>query len=59
MVQIALARLRANPAITAPVIAASNIEQLEEILATIDVNLSKADLERIDKIAPSMGPYYT
>ena len=59
MVQIALAWLRANPAITAPVIAASNIEQLEEILAAIDVNLSKADLERIDKIAPSMGPYYT
>lgn len=59
MVQIALAWLRANPAITAPVIAASNIEQLEEILAAIDINLSKADLERIDKIAPSMGPYYT
>ena len=59
MVQIALAWLRANPAITAPVIAASNIEQLEEILAATDVNLSKADLERIDKIAPSMGPYYT
>ena len=59
MVQIALAWLRANPAITAPGIAASNIEQLEEILAAIDINLSKADLERIDKIAPSMGPYYT
>ena len=59
MVQIALAWLRANPAITSPVIAASNIEQLEEILAAIDVNLSKADLERVDKIAPSMGPYYT
>jgi len=59
MVQIALAWLRANPAITAPVIAASNIEQLEENLAAIDVNLNKADLERIDKIAPSMGPYYT
>jgi len=59
MVHIALAWFRANPAITAPVIAASNIEQLEENLAAIDVNLSKADLERIDKIAPSMGPYYT
>lgn len=59
IVQIALAWFRANPAITAPIIAASNMEQLEESLAAIDVNLSEADLERIDKIAPSMGPYYT
>lgn len=59
MTQIALAWFRANPAITAPTIAASNMEQLEENLGAIDVNLSEADLERINKIAPSRGSYYT
>lgn len=59
MVQIALAWLLANPAVTSPIIAASNMKQLEENLASTDISLSKADLERIDRIAPPKGPYYT
>ncbi|UCD72565.1 MAG: aldo/keto reductase, partial [Candidatus Bathyarchaeota archaeon] len=59
MVQIALAWLLANPAVTSPIIAASNMKQLEENLTSADVSLSKADLERIDRIAPPKGPYYT
>lgn len=59
MAQIALAWLLANPAVTSPIIGASNIQQLEENLAAADVNLSKADLERIDRLAPLKGPYIT
>jgi len=59
MAQIALAWMLANPAITSPIIAATSIKQLEENLASTEVSLSKADLERIDQIAPAMGPYFT
>jgi aryl-alcohol dehydrogenase-like predicted oxidoreductase len=59
MVQVALAWMLANPAITAPIIGASSVNQLEENLAATELSLSKADLERIDKIAPSKGPYIT
>ena len=59
MVQVVLAWLLANPVITAPIIGASSVQQLEESLGATEVNLSKADLERIDRIAPAMGPYFT
>jgi len=59
MHQIALAWLLANPAITSPIIGASNVQQLEENIAATELKLSKNDLERIDRIVPPMGPYYT
>jgi aryl-alcohol dehydrogenase-like predicted oxidoreductase len=59
MVQIALAWLLTNPAVTSPIIAASNMKQLEENLASVEIGLKKADLERIDDIASSKGPYHT
>jgi predicted aldo/keto reductase-like oxidoreductase len=49
MAQIALAWLRAQPAITAPIIAASNMKQLEENLEVTKINLKKEDLEKIRK----------
>ena len=59
MAQLALAWLRAQPALTAPIIAASNMKQLEENLAVTTMNLKKEDLERINKIMPNVGPYIT
>ena len=59
MAQLALAWLRAQPAITAPIIAASNLKQLEENLAVTTMSLTKEDLERINKIMPTVGPYIT
>jgi len=59
MVQVALAWLSANPAVTSPIIGASNVGQLEECVASTELGFSRADLDRIDRIAPPMGPYYT
>jgi aryl-alcohol dehydrogenase-like predicted oxidoreductase len=59
MAHIALAWMLANPAITSPIIAASTVRQLEDNLAASEVKLSEADLERIDQIAPALGPYFT
>ena len=59
MQHIALAWILANPAITSPIIGASNVQQLEEAIAITELKLNIADLERIDRIAPPMGPYYT
>ena len=59
MAQLALAWLKAQPAVTAPIMAASNMKQLEENLAVTTINLKNEDLERIDKIVPALGPYST
>ncbi|MCX8188428.1 MAG: aldo/keto reductase [Nitrososphaeria archaeon] len=59
MLQIALAWLLANPAITAPVIGPTTVEQLEENVAATELKLTEAELERIDKISPKKGPYFT
>ncbi|MGQ9781325.1 MAG: aldo/keto reductase [Nitrososphaeria archaeon] len=59
MVQIALAWLLANPAITAPIVGASNVKQLEESFGATEFTLGKADLDRIDQISPPQGPYFT
>jgi len=59
MIQIALAWMMANPAITAPIIAPTSIEQLEENVAATELKLSESDLERIDQISPRRGPYFT
>ncbi len=59
MLQIALAWLLANPAITAPVIGPTTVEQLEENVAATELKLTETELERIDKISPRKGPYFT
>ena len=59
MGQVALAWLLANPAVTAPIIGASDLRQLEENIAATELSLSKADLDRIDQISPPKGPYLT
>ena len=59
MAQIALAWLLVNPAVTSPIVGASNIQQLEKNLSAVEINLSESDLERIDEIAPPKGPYIT
>jgi len=59
LIQVALAWMLANPAITAPIIGASSVQQFEESFAATDLVLGKEDLERIDQIAPPKGPYFT
>jgi aryl-alcohol dehydrogenase-like predicted oxidoreductase len=59
MVQIALAWLLANPAVTAPIVGASSVKQLEESFGATELTLSKADLDKIDQISPPRGPYFT
>ncbi|MDQ1279572.1 MAG: Aldo/keto reductase [Thermoproteota archaeon] len=59
MAQLALAWLKAQPALTAPIIAASNMKQLEENLAVTTINLRKEDLEHINELVPLLGPYIT
>ena len=59
MVQLVLAWFLANPAITAPVIGTSSIQQLEQSVAATELDLSKADLDRINTIVPGKGPYFT
>ncbi len=57
--QIALAWLLANPAISSCVVGPKSVEQLEENVAATQLNLSKSDLDEIDRLVPSGGPYRT
>ncbi|MDQ1279144.1 MAG: hypothetical protein QG670_404, partial [Thermoproteota archaeon] len=59
MSQLALAWLKAQPALTAPIIAASNMKQLEENLAVSTIDLKKEDLDRINELVPPLGQYVT
>ena len=59
MAQLALAWLVSQPLITSPIIGASSMEQLNQNLDAIDVKLSDQVVERIDQIAPKLGPYIT
>ncbi len=59
MTQLALAWILNNPAITAPIVGASSLQQLEDNFAVTGIALSKVDLVRIDQTAPSRGPYFT
>jgi aryl-alcohol dehydrogenase (NADP+) len=44
---VALAWLLAQPGVTAPIVSARNIEQLEQILPSATLALTPADLERL------------
>jgi aryl-alcohol dehydrogenase-like predicted oxidoreductase len=47
--QVALAWTLAQPAITAPIIGANSVEQLEDILGTLEVTLSAEELKQLDE----------
>lgn len=53
--QVALAWLRSRPGITSVLVGASEVEQLEENLGTLDVELSDSELERIESLSPPPG----
>lgn len=59
MAQLALAWLISRPLITSAIIGASSLEQLTQNLEAVDVELSNQVVERIDQIAPKLGPYIT
>lgn len=59
MAQLALAWLVSHPLITSAIIGASNPEQLTQNLNAVNVELSDQVLERINEIAPQLGPYIT
>jgi aryl-alcohol dehydrogenase-like predicted oxidoreductase len=54
-VQVALAWLRAHPAVTAPVIGPRTVSQLEENLAAADLELTDEQFTRLDEAASA--PY--
>jgi aryl-alcohol dehydrogenase-like predicted oxidoreductase len=47
--QVALAWLMARPSITAPIASASNLDQLNELVASTRLELSALDIEQLDK----------
>lgn len=49
--QVALAWLLAQPGVTAPIIGANSVEQLRELLGTLEVQLSADDLTEISRVS--------
>jgi len=49
--QLALAWLLHQPAVTSVIIGANKMEQLEDNLASVNVTLSREDLERLDEVS--------
>lgn len=49
--QVALAWLLAQPAMTAPIIGANSTAQLQELLGTLQLNLSSEDLDQISEVS--------
>jgi aryl-alcohol dehydrogenase-like predicted oxidoreductase len=47
--QVALAWLLAQPGMTAPIIGANSVEQLQELLGTVELKLDQDDLDAISK----------
>lgn len=47
--QVALAWVMARPSITAPIASASRVEQLGDLIASVDLALTGADMARLDK----------
>jgi aryl-alcohol dehydrogenase-like predicted oxidoreductase len=58
--QVALAYLLRKPAVTSLVIGARTAGQLADNLASAELELSDADLERLDKVSqpPLLYPYW-
>ncbi|PNY81850.1 aldo/keto reductase [Deinococcus koreensis] len=49
--QVALAWMLEQPALTAPIIGANTVEQLQELLGTLDVTLSPEDVGEISRVS--------
>ncbi len=49
--QIALAWVLAQPGITAPIVSATSLAQLDEILGATEISLDAAALDRLDKVS--------
>jgi aryl-alcohol dehydrogenase-like predicted oxidoreductase len=47
--QIALAWLLAKPAVTAPIVGATKLEQLDDALAAVDVTLSPDEIAKLEE----------
>jgi aryl-alcohol dehydrogenase-like predicted oxidoreductase len=50
--QVATAWVAAQPSVTAPIIGPRTLEQLEAYLGVLEIELSEADLARLDAVAP-------
>lgn len=50
--QVALAWVRQQPGITSTIIGVKNVEQLKDNIASVDVQLSAEDLQKIDAVSP-------
>jgi aryl-alcohol dehydrogenase-like predicted oxidoreductase len=48
LAQIALAWLAAQPGVTAPIASATSVEQLQELLPAMDLDLTPAQLDKLD-----------
>jgi aryl-alcohol dehydrogenase-like predicted oxidoreductase len=55
--QLALAWLLHQPAVTSVIIGANKMEQLEDNLASVNVTLSREDLERLDEVSRLPAEY--
>jgi aryl-alcohol dehydrogenase-like predicted oxidoreductase len=54
--QVALAWLRAQPSVTAPIASATNLDQLHELLSAADLELDPESLEKLNQAsAPAAG----
>ena len=51
--QVALAWLIARPGITAPIVSATSVKQLQEILAAVRVQLTVEDIAQLDQVSAS------
>ncbi len=52
LAQFALAWIRQQPAVTAPILGARTVDHLESALATWDVRLTAEEMDRVDAIVP-------
>ena len=55
--QLALAWVKSKPAITAPIIGVTSIQHLEDSLGSLDVELSKEDLDLCDSLYEILNVY--
>jgi 1-deoxyxylulose-5-phosphate synthase len=46
--QVALAWLRAKPVVTAPIVGASNLGQIDDAIASLEVDLSEAEMQMLE-----------
>jgi aryl-alcohol dehydrogenase-like predicted oxidoreductase len=53
--QVALAWLLSNPLVTAPIIGANSVEQLQDSLAAIGFRLSEAEVEVLNELSDWRG----